>query len=246
VSTGRFRRRIEIATRPGIARAVVEDDFHHFRVEVEHADGIVRRVGGQARRFPWATCPAAYEPLKEIAGMRVTSNPAAIREHAEQRLHCTHMFDLAGLAIAAAARDLGRRRYEATVPDRVDGETQPRLFRDDEPLLSWQLEGDIIRSPIRYAGICVRAGFVPWAVQNLTEDEAEAAIILRRALFVSNGRGRDLDARATAAPKGGCYTQQPERVATAFRVIGSTRDFTHRSSLADPDDGRWLAFGVGD
>jgi hypothetical protein len=241
---GRFRRRIEIATRVGIARAVVEDDFHHFRVEVKYEGGIVRHVRGHARRFPWATCPAAYGPLTQLVGMPLSPNASAVREQSEQRLQCTHIFDLAGLAIAAAARNVRHRRYEAAVPDRIDGETQPRLFRDKEPVLSWQLDGDIIRSPKPYVGISVRAGFVPWAIQNLTQDEAEAAIVLRRALFVSNGRGRDLDAQPTAAAKSGCYTQQPERVASAFRVIGSTRDFTHYPSLADPLDTQWLSFDI--
>jgi hypothetical protein len=45
-------------------------------------------------------------------------------------------------------------------------------------------------------------------------------------------------------PEGGCYTQQPQRVASAFRVIGSTRDFTHSSNLANPDDDQWLSFDM--
>jgi Protein of unknown function (DUF2889) len=244
MSPGSFRRRVQIVTRPGVARAVVEDDFHHFRVQVEHSGGTVRHVTGHMRRFPFATCPAASEPLMALAGMRVSPNAAAVRDRAEQKLQCTHLFDLAGLAIATVARGLQRRRYEATIPDRVDRKTEPLLLRDDEPILTWQLDGDILRSPSPYAGVSVRTGFVKWAIQNLEPQEAEAAMVLRRALFVSNGRGRDLDALATASAKGGCYTQQPQRVASAYRVIGSTRDFTHSSNLADPDDDQWLSFDM--
>lgn len=223
---------------------MVADDFHHFRVQVEHRGGTVRHVTGHMRRFPFSTCPAASGPLLALVGMRLSPNAAAIRDHAEQKLQCTHLFDLAGLAIAAAARGLPRLRYQATVPDRAEQKTQPLLLRDDEPILTWQLDGDVLRSPGSYAGVSVRTGFVKWAIQNLEPQEAEAAIVLRRAVFVSNGRGRDLDALATASAKGGCYTQQPQRAASAYRIIGSTRDFTHSANLADPDDDHWLSFDM--
>jgi Protein of unknown function (DUF2889) len=244
VSPGRFRRRVEIATRPGVARAVLEDDFHHFRVEIEHHGGIVRHVAGQAPRYPFTTCPSAAEPLIELVGMRLAADASAVRAHTEQRLHCTHLLDLAGLAIAAAARGLGRRRYDATVQDRIAENTQALLLQDDEPVMTWDVERDVIRGPHPYAGVSLRAGFVEWAIRNLEPEASEAAIVLRRAVFVSRGRGRDLDAMATAPARGGCYTQQPHRAASALRVIGSTRDFTHRADLPAAGDAQWLGFDM--
>jgi hypothetical protein len=176
--------------------------------------------------------------------MRLAADASAVRARTEQRLQCTHLLDLAGLAIAAAARGLSRRRYDATVQDRIDERTQPLLLQDDEPVLTWEVERDVIMGPHPYAGVSLRAGFVEWAIRSLEPQEAEAAIVLRRAVFVSRGRGRDLDAMATAPARGGCYTQQSHRAASALRVIASTRDFTHCSHLPAADDAQWLGFDI--
>lgn len=240
MSRGEFRRRLEIATGPGIARAVVEDDFHHFRVEVQHERGVVRCVTGQAPRYPYTSCPMSAGALRELVGMSLSSDATAVRVHTDPLLQCTHLLDLAGLAIAAAARGIGRRRYDATVQDRIESRTSPTLMRDQQLVLAWEVAGDRIEGPRPYDGIGLRAGFVDWAIRTLAPEEAEAAIILRRALFVSGGRGRDLDAIATAPAKGGCYTQQPGRAPFALRVIGSTRDFSQRSRAAAAEDAAWL------
>jgi hypothetical protein len=71
----------------------------------------------------------------------------------EQRFQCTHLLDLAGLAIAAAARGLSRRRYDASVQDRIEEKTQPLLLRDDEPVLTREVERDVIVGPHPYAGV---------------------------------------------------------------------------------------------
>jgi Protein of unknown function (DUF2889) len=237
-----FRRSIRVATRIGIARAVVEDDFHHFRVEIEHDGGLVSRALGRAIRFPYTTCPMAAERLNELLGMSLSTDATAVRARTDQLLHCTHFLDLAGLAIATAARGLEARHYEATVADRLEGKTRPTLLRDSCEVLIWEVDGHVIRGPAPYAGVGLRAGFVDWANRTLAPEEAEAAIVLRRAVFVSGGRGRDLDAMKTAPPRGGCYTQQPERAPFAHRVVGSTRDVTERSREAAAADSQWLAF----
>ena len=122
-----MNRRIEIATRPHEARAVVEDDFHHFRVTLRHADGVVTEALSRALRWPNALCPVAGERLSELVGMPLNASSAAVLGHTDARQQCTHMIDIAGLAVAAAARGIPRRSYAAVVPDRQDGRTHAVL-----------------------------------------------------------------------------------------------------------------------
>ena len=66
------------------------------------------------------------------------------------------------------------------------------------------------------------------AVEGLPHDEAEALLVLRRADFLARGLTIDVDSFATAADyraDGICFSYQPERAATARRVLGSHKDF---------------------
>lgn len=241
---GALHRRVEIATQPGEARGVVEDDFHHFRVVIRHADGVVTEAFSDAPRHPTVICPAAGARLSELVGMRLDPSSAAALGHTDARQQCTHMIDLAGLAIAAASRQIARRTYEAIVPDRVDDRTAPSLTRDGAPVLAWEMAGDVIQSPVPYGERSIGTGFTGWARDALDLDAAEAALVLRRAAFISRGRGVDLDAMAggRTGPMGGCWTWQPERADRAARMIGSTVDWTGRAELLTADDQDWLAF----
>ena len=89
----------------------------------------------------------------------------------------------------------------------------------------------------------IGAGFTQWASAGLSTDEAEAALVLRRAVFISGGRGVDLDTPGRrTGPMGGCWVWQPERAADARRNVGSTLDFTGREESLTAADRRWLAF----
>jgi len=86
--------------------------------------------------------------------------------------------------------------------------------------------------------------FTAWVGTSLGAELAEAALVLRRAVFISNGRGRteELDRAPHAAPRGGCWVQQPERAPLAFRQKGTSLDFSLRPDVLTADDERWLAF----
>jgi hypothetical protein len=245
---GALRRRIEIAARPdrgagGEARAVVEDDFHHFRVTVRHGGGRVTGVSSWSLRHPTAICPLAGGRLAELVGMGLAESSVAVMEQTDARQQCTHRIDLAGLAVAAAARGIARRTYEAEIPDRLDGRCGPSLRRDGMPILTWEMAAGMIVGPEPYAGRGIGSGFTGWARETLSLDNAEAALVLRRAVFISGGRGIDLDAPGRrTGPVGGCWTWQPEQAARAVRMVGSTQDFTDRADDLTRDDRGWLAF----
>lgn len=239
-----LNRVVRVASRPGIARSVVEDDFHHFRVEITHADGRVTGTRSEAARFPYSLCPAAGSRLDDLIGRALTPRISDLTAAIDARLQCTHQFDIATLAIAAAARGTITRRYDVIVEDSPDGARRAVLRRDGLPLLDWTIDGRTIVSPRHLAGVGIGNGFTARTALMPDADEAEAALVLRRAVFVSGGRGRteQLDASSHAPPRAGCWVQQPARAPEARRMRSSTQDFTGRRDMLTQDDDAWIAF----
>jgi len=241
----RFRRRIELAGRHdrggGQVRAVLEDDFHHFRVVVDHRGGHVVAVRGEAPRHPFSACPGAAPELARLSGMRLDAVAHSVNLHTDATQQCTHMFDLAGLAIAAAARGDKGRRYDIEIPRHIDGLTHAYLDRDGQPVLDWSIDGSTILGPEPYAGVDMRHGMARWALNSLPAEEAEAALVLRRCALISLGRLKDIDKEPHAHQTGRCYAQQPQRALQAIRMLGSTWDFTARAEALCADDRSWLA-----
>lgn len=209
----------------------LEDDFHHFRVTIDHDGAHVTGIIGEGVRFPWTTCPLAAEALTPIIGMALSHRSTAVGDATAARDNCTHMFDLAGLAVAHATRGRATRQYDMFVPDGLPPAGPATLERDGEALLAWTVDAERILGPPPFAGVPLRAGFLAWAEATLDADTAEAAIALRRALHIAHGRFKDLDVHETGAEllsfmTGSCYTFTPGRAEVAFRMKGSTRDFS--------------------
>ncbi|WP_066343090.1 DUF2889 domain-containing protein [Azohydromonas lata] len=242
----RFRRRIDIRSRTdggdSCVRAALEDDFHHFRVELAAREGRIAAVRATAARQPYTLCEGAAAELQQLVGMALSPIAHTVTRSVEARQHCTHQLELAGLACAAAARGLSTRRYDIEVPLREAGCTNALLWRDGTLLLSWSLQDDTIVEPPLYAGMGVRQAMAGWAMQTLSADEAEAALVLRRCAVISNGKGLPLDEQPHARVTGLCWAQQPVRAAQALRVVGSTWDFSTSPQRLCADDEAWLAF----
>jgi hypothetical protein len=232
---GAYHRAIALhAPTSGTVTGELEDDFHHFRVTVDHDGSRVVSVRGEAVRFPWSTCPDATEPLCALEGMALSDRSSAVADQTDPYLNCTHMFDTAGLAIALVASGRDERRYDIEVPDRDDDwATQPTLWRDGQVLLRWDVTDRTITSPEPFAGVQLRGGFATWAWEALDVDTAEAAVVLRRAIDIAFGRLMDMDAWDRAsdvghATVGNCHSFQPAVVETALRIKGTGRTFTGR------------------
>ncbi|MBI2169783.1 MAG: DUF2889 domain-containing protein [Actinobacteria bacterium] len=234
-NAGAYRRRIRIvAPVEGQVVADLEDDFHRFRVELHHDGRQVTSCTGQALRFPWTECPGAVERLPELAGAPLTPRGTDVAGHADPHLHCTHLFDLAGLAVAHAAGGRYERQYDAVIPDRDAAlVTHARLFRDGELVMAWDLEGLEIKAPLLYEGVMLRGGFMRWANSHLDPEGAEAAAVLRRACEISWGRQTPWDNLERALDIGDfmlgvCHTFRAGVAEVALRVKGTVRDFTDR------------------
>lgn len=236
-----LHRTIRIAVGAGECRGVLHDDFHHFRVTVKHEDGVVRSVEAQTLRGPYSLCARAGEELAGLAGAPLARTMDAAGEGLSARLQCTHQFDLATLAIAAAGRNADCR-YDAGV--RVEG---PELFRgsvsrDGVELFGWQVTESTISDPPPFQGRELGVGFAQWARAALDPDAAEAALILRRTFVLARARRHipRLDSLPSATPTGNCWVQQPGTAETAARLRGVVRDYSGGAVPMTAADLAWL------
>jgi len=240
--TGAYRRRIRVRSAEGALHADMEDDFHRFALRVEHDGERVTAVHGAARRAPWTTCPAAVDELERLVGVRLTESHAEVREYSDPRTHCTHLFDLATVAITCAARGAPGADYRVEIPDAADGRRKVRLERDGSSALEWHIEEAriVAPTPAPYAGMGLRGGFGRWAEATLEPAVAEAAQVLRRAVFIAVGRRFDLDqiesATALGTAPSTCHSFSPDVWQQADRAHGTVRDFSERPDalLAEP------------
>ena len=240
-----FRRRIDIATQGntdlGSARVALEDDFHHFRVALEMKNNRVWRAEGEALRTPYTLCGEACSSLQRLEGMPLTTSSNDIYGYTDPQHQCTHLFDEAGLGIAAASRGISRRRYDIVIPRHIDECTSATLYCDGLETLHWEVEDlRVTGGAAQFIGLDLGKGMSRWVQQNLDEELAEAALILRRCCMISRGRTVELDKKVHAEPLGFCYSQQPSRASQALRVVGSTLDFTADPEKLCASDQEWL------
>jgi hypothetical protein len=237
-----FHRLIGLTQRDAQVRAVIEDDYHHFRISLRHSQGKVAAIEARAFRFPWDICPQATGEIQALKDTPLDPNIVAVSRLHDARLHCTHLFDLAGLMISAAARGLQERRYLAKIPNRVAGQTTAELHRDGVLALVWSVDGSTITGEAPLLTRDIGSGFTAFVDRELKGDAAEAALVLRRAIFVSSGRGTPLDDIMVAPAHGGCYVQRPGRAELARRKLSLRRDFTSCPEILGTRDEAWLAF----
>jgi hypothetical protein len=234
---GAFRRRVRVvATADDVVEGGLEDDFHYFKVTLRHDGERVVDVDTEAIRWPWTTCPDAAVPLRALAGMSLAPRCLAVGDWTAPRRNCTHLFDLAGLAVAQAARhvagDGDRRQYDAEIPfgAQFGGEHAVRLWRDGSLVHEWTLDGRGCADPAPFSDVPWRGGFLRWADRAFPPEESEPVIVLRRACDIGAGRGMDLDSVERAAElaehqSGICYTMQPDVVPVSLRNKGTVRDW---------------------
>ena len=240
--SGALRRLIDIRRDPdGAVIAWIEDDFHQFGVTIVHDGKTVRDVSAAAPRAPWNTCPGAAIPLRALVGKSLIARACDVGTLINMRQQCTHMFDLAGLALAHAWHGREHRTYEVVVPDRKLKSHEGRSFafelarctlrRDGEIVMEWDIEEPVIVGPAHYSGQPLNRGFRKWS-ETLPVEEAEQAFILRRAIMVAAGRMMDLDALDTpdwSAMSGACHTYGLPDQSQVIRNKGSSRNYERGS-----------------
>lgn len=218
--------------------AWLEDDFHHIGLTLEHDGQNITAIRVASERLPFTTCPAAAANLQKLVGQHLSPRCTDIGAMVNMREQCTHMYDLAGLAMAQAAAGRDHRQYEAIIGDReiiaweagkrrLLGPGEAYLLRDNKEVLRWQIDKRAIAGPAEWAGQSLTKGFRP-RTENMPIEQAESATVLRRAIMVAGGRSFDPDTVVTAAERwqtGACYTFLEENRESGLRNFGNARNY---------------------
>lgn len=104
--TGCYRRRVRLQHLGAqTVLAEMEDDQHGFRITVQHDGHAITQIHSESLRIPMTTCGGAGDVLAQLVGVPLSDSPRSLAAHANPRAHCTHQYDLLGLAITHARRN---------------------------------------------------------------------------------------------------------------------------------------------
>lgn len=234
---GVFRRRIRLCADAGRVTVELEDGNHGFRLRLQHDGRVVTDIEADTLRHPFGTCTEAVRPLRQFVGHRLADGAKALRERLDPGAHCTHLFDMAMLAIHQASQRTASAAtaidYEMAVHDEAAGLTRAEIRRNGAPVHAWQIQSHRVIAPAVHQGQPMMRGFHAWASAAFGGAELEAAAALQRAYFVAQSRRFDFDPPeqnpgvADGMPHGSCYSYNRGVVERAFRSAGTVRDFTH-------------------
>ncbi len=229
---GVFRRRLRLGVAARETRVDLEDGNHAFRLVLRHDGERITAIEPTYVRHPFTTCPGSARFLTDLVGRPLDDNPEE-RRLPERRHSCTHVTDMARLALDHV-RDAGLRRlYDIEVDDECEGRSSTRITCDGQLVHEWIISRQAIVGPEELAGRPMMQGFHAWVRQEFTDLALEAAIALQRGWFVGQTRRyimtpvRDHPATGDGMPDGVCYSYSEPVVRNAERIEGSKRDFTH-------------------
>ncbi len=190
-------------------------------VALEHDGEVITRVVPQMDRWPWLNCPGAKAVVERtFAGKPIRS--ADPRE--SKRLNCTHLYDLAELAVRHAF-DEKPTVYDIAVSDPVDGRNRAEFRKNGELKLAYELVSDVVQTPNAAKGLHLLK-LRDWTM-SLSGDEREWARILQWVSLIAHSRQMEWDLGSLPDPqmKASCFNYQPESRASTYRV-GPRHDFS--------------------
>ncbi len=208
----------------------IEDDMHHYEAALFHDGTRITGVRAAGPRMPWEPCSGALDQLRHLVGCPLTGTASRLFAWTDVRQQCTHLYDAAVLGVLHAARGkTGTRQYDATVPDWNQPPFDAWIERDGVEVLRWRMAARLeIESPEPFSGRAIKGGFVRWCEQVLDVEEAEAAWVLQRTVWLSSARLVELEDCDNAIVSGltpnVCWTSQPELYPIAYRRRGTLRD----------------------
>jgi hypothetical protein len=234
---GAYRRKLHIHAGEREVRVALEDSNHAFRLSLSHDGRHVTDMAVDTVRFPFVTCREAAEPLRRLLGCPLDEDTAALRNRLVPGDNCTHLHDMALLALAHAGQPGTERLYEIFVADEQDGVTLARITCDGTVIHEWRIRDRAVVQPAALAGRPMMRGFYAWVAQTYSGLALEAAMALQRGFFVAQSRRMsnrpavDNPATADMMPDGSCYSYNHTVVQRALRVEGSVWDLTDRPEL---------------
>lgn len=246
MNPGLYRRAIRLQRTGRTVTAEMEDDFHHFRVQLEHDDKTILAMHGESLRFPWTTCgEEAASELSVLSGLPLASLRDQLEQHQRWR-QCTHLFDLAELAVAHVDRDTFSALYEVAVQVEPGcGAVWVELKQDLSVTDLLRIDNGVIESPETLSGLRIDQ-LKNWATAQADPAVVERYAVLQRAVHVSYGRVFDWSFARSAADMGlepTCFTFSQDNARRATPIEAHARDYTNSADnmlvegiqrLADP------------
>lgn len=236
--SGMYRRRVRLQNiDQHSVLAEMEDDQHGFRIVLHHDGKAVTAIHSESLRIPMTTCGGAGEVLEQLAGVPLSNSPRSLAAHSNPRSHCTHQFDLLGLAITHALRNAAVRQYDIAIHDGVDGLQRVVGEIDGVTVFDWQLRGHIIETAGVWHNVNVQKGFAQWAELHLPADQLELALVVQRGMLVSTTRRvliepmEGMGLLDDPMTKGVCYSYSEPVIQDAIRYGSNNRNFTHTPEL---------------
>lgn len=230
--TGAYRRRIRLWNEDGAVSGQLDDNNHALWMRLFHDGARITGTDGGFSRWPTTGCVSAADGLRSLIGMELGTGWLSIYGEGQPRGACTHMFDLAALGIAQAARPTTERVWDVIVPDEgADGLLDAELLLDGERVHHWRLRDMAIAEPAELGGQDVLRGFMPWALARFEGDALEGAIVLRMGLFVARARTVVPDTEVLPLSRftqrhGVCYAYSSPRFERALQRMNTVRDFS--------------------
>lgn len=230
---GVFRRSIMLLADSGGIAAGLEDNHHALRLFLSYDENVVTSINAETIRVPFNTCIGAIDVLRGFVGVDLSVSPKDMSRHSDPQINCTHLYDLAVLAIAMAKRGETRRRYDVEIPDEVDKTTVSSVRLNGEVVLKWAVKYNIIESPQFLKGLDILQGLRRRLEESLEGDELETALVLQQSHFVALARPFDFESLEgmrivdEPLPKGTCYAFGSEVIEKGYRLPGTIKDFSH-------------------
>jgi hypothetical protein len=232
--TGCYRRRVRVQhLDKGNVLAEMEDDQHGFRIRLSHDGQTITAIHSEALRIPMTTCGNASDVLAQLAGSPLSDSPRSLGAYANPRAHCTHQYDLLGLAVTQARRATPLRQYDVAVHDEHEGIQRITGEIDGVRVFDWQLRGHTIATDGLWKGVSIQKGFAQWAEQNLPQEQLELALIVQRGMLVSTTRRvlippmEGMGLLDDPMTKGVCYSYNEPAIQHAIRYGHNHRDFSN-------------------
>jgi hypothetical protein len=229
---GACRRRILLRQEARQVVATLDDNYHEMTCQLRHDGKVVTDIAAQTLRIPTSACPGAADVLRELVGMPLDIGMARLYGGGRARRHCTHLFDLAALAMAHVGCPQTTRRYDASVPDSLEGAATIEVWRDRQLVHAWQVQDDHIVAPAHLARLPLLSGFMAWAVVHFHGDELEAAAVLSKTYLISAGRRYQTEAFAgqsigiNSEMIGRCHSYSTAHRDQAVFLSGRVRDYS--------------------
>ena len=231
---GMYRRRVRLSNvDANTVLAEMEDDQHGFRITLQHNGETITAIHADSLRVPMTTCGGAGEVLAQLAGTPLSDSPRSLAAHSNPRTHCTHQFDLLGLAVTHALRqDENTRQYDVAIHDAIDGLQRVVGDIDGVTVFDWQLRDHTIETAGVWQNVNVQKGFAQWAEAHLPPEQLELALVVQRGMLVSTTRRvliEPMDGMGLLddpMTKGVCYSYSEPVIQDAIRYGSNNRNFT--------------------